>query len=58
MCFYKNEQNKILKKKYNFLLLGNPQSPYITQYIENVLEPLGFDIYMQADFSDKREENK
>lgn len=56
MCFYKNEQNKILKKKYNFLLLGNPQSPYITQYIENVLEPLGFDIYMQADFSDKREE--
>ncbi len=31
------------------LLTGNPQSPYIIQYIENVLEPLGFDIYMQLD---------
>ncbi len=30
-----------------FLLIGNIKSLYITQYIENVLEPLGFQIYMQ-----------
>lgn len=29
-------------------LIGNLKSSYMTQYIENVLEPLGFDIYMQV----------
>ena len=33
--------------------MGSLKSPYITQYIENVLEPLGFDIYMQVPNEDK-----
>ncbi len=34
------------------LLIGNPSSPYIMQYIENVLKPLGFDVFMQFDYSE------
>lgn len=38
--------------KNRILLIGTLKSSYITQYIENVLEPLGFDIYMQVSKSD------
>ena len=55
MIIFKEHYQASLKGK-KILLIGNPSSPYIMQYIENVLKPLGFDIYMQADFSDKREE--
>lgn len=34
-------------------LIGTLKSSYLTQYIENVLEPLGFDIYMQVSKSDR-----
>jgi len=34
-------------------LIGTLKSSYITQYIENVLEPLGFEIYMQVSRSDR-----
>lgn len=34
-----------MKKK--ILLIGSLKSSYMTQYIENVLEPLGFEIFMQ-----------
>lgn len=44
--------------KKNILLLGNPQSIFILQYVENVLEPLGFDVYMQFDFSELRDDVK
>ena len=43
-----------MKKK--IFLIGNPKSSYITQYIEHVLEPLGFDIYMQGTLNDDRSE--
>lgn len=32
--------------------MGNPSSPYIMQYIEKVLKPLGFDVFMQFDYSE------
>lgn len=38
------------------LLIGNPSSPYIMQYIENVLKPLGFDVFMQFDYSELSDE--
>lgn len=38
------------------LLIGNPSSPYIMQYIENVLKPLGFDVFMQFDDSELSED--
>ena len=36
------------------LLFGTLKSIYITQFIENVLEPLGFDVYMQSSIDDKK----
>lgn len=36
-----------------FLLLGTLRSIYIQQFIENVLEPLGMEVYMQSPSEDK-----
>ena len=44
-----------MKKK--ILLLGSINSIYITEFIENVLFPLGFDIYLFS-FYDEYCENK
>lgn len=49
-----------MRKK--ILLIGNPKSTYISQYIEEVLTPLGFDVYLQPNvtkfFYDIHTQNK
>lgn len=51
MIIFKEHYQASLKGK-KILLVGNPSSPYIMQYIENVLKPLGFDVFMQFDYSE------
>ncbi|MBQ8776081.1 MAG: hypothetical protein IJZ71_01185 [Treponema sp.] len=51
MIIFKEHYQASLKGK-KILLIGNPSSPYIMQYIENVLKPLGFDVFMQFDYSE------
>lgn len=55
MIIFKEHYQASLKGK-KILLIGNPSSPYIMQYIENVLKPLGFDVFMQFDYSELSDE--
>ena len=55
MIIFKEHYQASLKGK-KILLIGNPSSPYILQYIENVLKPLGFDVFMQFDDSELSED--